>query len=658
MGITRMKKIQIGALREDLPQISKILQELGVIEVTGFTESESGQDAFFKTTADFSNQISEADRRLAEIARALGFLEQIAPVKPNIIEQFSGIKTYVTPKEREQLLAKESRVIELLAELQRCETEISQIQSERAKVTALFETFNLWKDLDLSWEALQGNSTIQIILASVSQPSTEAKAVIESLEVPYYLEVVSENQNGTQFLLSFEREHYHEFQQVLSKINANIVHLPDYGSSVQAKLDELQKELARLDAYEQNVREQVRALNAERPLLQVFYDHNLSEKIRLETLQQLVYSQRCFVMTGWVPAEQLLRVENTLKRNNIRYILEEVEPQPDEEIPTVLRNQKWATPFEYLVHSYSLPQYKEIDPTPIIAPFFFIFFGIAMGDAGYGLVLALICAGLLIKLKMGPMGRRISWMFLISGFGAVIFGLITGSIFSLENINFKLFNPLENPILLLIIALGLGVIQLFLGLFISAYATVREGRWIDALCNQGTLIFFLAMAILVMIKDAVGLSLYSNTLMYLLLIAAASMVLANVRGKKGILGFIGGILGGFYNIYGTIGFFSDILSYSRLMALGLSGGVMGGIMNQLAWMLVEGIPIVGWLLGATVFLFGHCLNLALSLLGAYVHSSRLQYLEFFGKFFEGGGKPFTPLENKQKYTFVINEREA
>ncbi|HPT88497.1 MAG TPA: V-type ATPase 116kDa subunit family protein [Bacillota bacterium] len=653
-----MKKIQIGALQEDLPQLSKILQNLGVIEVTGFAESGPEQGAAFQTSADFSRQIAEMDRRLAEIARALSFFDQIAPVKPNIIEQFAGIKTYITSAEREQFLAKESRLTELMAELQRCETELSQIQAERSKVTALYETFSVWENLDLSWEALQGNSNIQMILASVSMLSAESEAVFKGLGIPYYLEIVSENQNGTQLLLSFEREHYPEIQQILGKINANVVHLPDYGSSVRAKLGELQKELARLDASENGVREKVYALKGERSLLRVFYDYYLSEKTRLESLEQFAYSHRCFMMTGWIQEEQLSQIETALKRNNIRYVMEEIQPEPDEEIPTILKNSKWATPFEYLIHSYSLPQYKEIDPTPIIAPFFFIFFGIAMGDAGYGLILALICAALLVKLKMGPMGRRISWMFLISGFGAVIFGLITGSVLSLENINFGLFNPLENPILLLIIALGLGVVQLFLGLFISAYATIREGRWMDALCNQGTLIFFLAMAILVMIKDAIGLSLYSNTLMYLFLIAAAIMVLANVRGKKGILGFIGGILGGFYNIYGTIGFFSDILSYSRLMALGLSGGVMGGIMNQLAWMLVEGIPIVGWLLGATVFLFGHCLNLALSLLGAYVHSSRLQYLEFFGKFFEGGGKPFTPLENKQKYTFVINEREA
>lgn len=658
MGVSRMKKVQIGALREDLPQLSKILQDLGVIEVTGFTESETDQGAVFKTSADFSKQISEVDRRLAEIARTLGFLDQIAPVKPNMVEQFAGIKTYVTPAERGQFLARESRLTDLLSELQQCETELSRIQAERAKVTTLFETFSLWEGLDLSWESLQGNSSIQMILASVAMTSVETEAAFTSLEHPYYLEVVGENKNETQFLLSFAREHYPEIQQIVSKINANVIHLPDYGVSVRAKLGELQKELARIDGAEKKVREQVLALNAERPLLQIFYDYYLSEKTRLESLGQLAYSERCFAMTGWVLADQVSRIEATLKGKNIRFVMEELEPEPGEEIPTVLHNKKWATPFEYLVQSYSLPQYKEIDPTPIIAPFFFIFFGIAMGDAGYGLILALICAGLLLKLKMGPVGRRISWMFLISGIGAIIFGLITGSVLSLENINIGLFNPLENPILLLIIALGLGVIQLFLGLFISAYATIRDGRWMDALCNQGTLIFFLAMAILVMIKDAVGLTLYSNTLMYLLLIATATMVVANVRGKKGILGFIGGILGGFYNVYGTIGFFSDILSYSRLMALGLSGGVMGGIMNQLAWMLVQGIPLLGWILGAAVFLFGHTLNLALSLLGAYVHSSRLQYLEFFGKFFEGGGKPFTPLENKQKYTFVINEREA
>jgi V/A-type H+-transporting ATPase subunit I len=136
------------------------------------------------------------------------------------------------------------------------------------------------------------------------------------------------------------------------------------------------------------------------------------------------------------------------------------------------------------------------------------------------------------------------------------------------------------------------------------------------------------------------------------------VVISATRGKKGILKKLLAIPGGLYNIYGSIGFFSDVLSYSRLMALGLSGGVMGGIMNQLAWLVIQSVPVIGWIFGGMIFLFGHALNFGLSILGAYVHSSRLQYLEFFGKFYEGGGKPLTPFKTEHKYTFVTNEEEA
>jgi V/A-type H+-transporting ATPase subunit I len=159
-------------------------------------------------------------------------------------------------------------------------------------------------------------------------------------------------------------------------------------------------------------------------------------------------------------------------------------------------------------------------------------------------------------------------------------------------------------------------------------------------------------------KDVIGLKAYATQLNYLLLTAAILMVIGNTYGKKGFVAKLLAIPGGLYSIYNTIGFFSDVLSYSRLMALGLSSGVMGGIMNQLGVQVFNSMPVIGWIFGVAILIFGHALNFALSVLGAYVHSSRLQYLEFFGKFYEGGGRPFTPFHIKPKYTFLINKREA
>jgi V/A-type H+-transporting ATPase subunit I len=193
---------------------------------------------------------------------------------------------------------------------------------------------------------------------------------------------------------------------------------------------------------------------------------------------------------------------------------------------------------------------------------------------------------------------------------------------------------------------------------ISAFLTIRDGRWLEAVANQGTLLFFLTSVLLVLGKDILGWQAYAANLNYLLLAAAVTMVLGNMYGKKGLIAKLLAIPGGLYSIYNTIGFFSDVLSYSRLMALGLSSGVMGGIMNQLAGQVFNSIPVLGWIFGVIILIFGHSLNFALAVLGAYVHSSRLQYLEFFGKFYEGGGRPFLPFTNKFKYTFLVNKKEA
>ena len=206
-------------------------------------------------------------------------------------------------------------------------------------------------------------------------------------------------------------------------------------------------------------------------------------------------------------------------------------------------------------------------------------------------------------------------------------------------------------------ALALGVIQLFLGTILSAVPSVREGRWRDAFFNQGMWLLFLTSGMLLVGKGPLGLGRFGKAVDYLALGSALGVVYSATRDKKGILGKLLGIPAGLFSIYGSIGYYSDILSYSRLMALGLSGGVMAVIINMFARMAAKG-GIIGIILGVLIGVFGHAMNVALGILGAYVHSSRLQFLEFYGKFYEGGGRPFRPLRAERKYTFVVKQKEA
>lgn len=661
MSLAQLKKVEIYGLQEERNHLLKEIQELGLMEVVEYTEedAELSADVFPEPIqVEYSEQSSRVERRLAEIGRAIGFLEQIAPIKPSLVQQFAGVKTYLSKDEFNHLAKTEERLEQVVTDLLKIEQDLSQIQSKKAQLETLVETLKPWRDLDLSADDLEGTANSEIVLGVTEVSVEKIREGLTDLDEPYYLELVNQDQTGTLILLIILRSSHEKVLPLLTTLGVNIVSLPPFESTVATKLVQIEQDLNRLSKTEALLREKASSLNKDRPLLQVCYDSLLSERRRLDISERLAYGKRSFALKGWIVADKLDALKHRLTGAKLNYVLRDEDPAPDEDTPVVLKNNPVVTPFEYLVQSFSYPQAREVDPTPAIAPFFFIFFGMALGDAGYGLFLSLFCAGLLLKLKMGPVGRKLSWMFLLSGISAIGFGLFTGSFLSLSNIQFGVFNPLENPILLLVIALGLGVVQLYFGILISAWGDIKAGRWGDVLWNQGFWLLFLTSVILVLGKDLFGLGNYTSFLNYLLLFTVGGVVVSVTRGKKGILKKLLAIPAGLYNIYGSIGFFSDVLSYSRLMALGLSGGVMGGIMNQLAGLVIQSLPVIGWIFGGIIFIFGHVLNLALSILGAYVHSSRLQYLEFFGKFYEGGGKPLTPFKNEYKYIFVTNKEEA
>ncbi|HYH04439.1 MAG TPA: V-type ATPase 116kDa subunit family protein [Bacillota bacterium] len=657
MALAQFSKIAIFGLQNEREHLLKVLQDSQLVEIAE-TAGEPDEKLFAERIAtELQHSSVQVEKRLAEITRALSFLDLIVPVKPNMVQQFAGIKTYLTPKEFTRILNEEERLQRLVASLARFEQELTQLQTRKVQLQSLADNLTPWQDLDLTYSDLQGSALNRVFLGSTNQPLAEIEANLQEANLSFHLEPVKETGVNTLFVLITPAEQLGSVQTVLARFNVTPATLPPFETTVAAKLEETQREQLKLDKEEGRIREQVRSLEGERKVLQVFYDTLINERNRMEVAEQLTHAERSFYISGWIIASKLTVLEEMLSKVKLHFVIVPTEAEEGEQPPTVLQNNEFISPFEYLVQSFSYPQAHEIDPTASIAPFFFLFFGIALGDAGYGLMLALVCGIFLVKLKLGPVGKKLSWMFLFSGIGAIVVGLLTGSVLSLP-VKFGLFNPLENPILLLVIALGIGLAQLYYGLFISAYYSIREGKWGAALSNQGTLIFFLTSVILVLAKDAIGLMKYGSHLVLLLVFAAIGMVVGNMVGKKGLVAKLVAIPGAFYNMYNTIGFFSDVLSYSRLMALGLSGGVMGGIMNQLAGMVFNSMPVIGWILGAAIFLFGHLLNFALSVLGAYVHSSRLQYLEFFGKFFEGGGRPFTPFGNKPKYTFLVDEREA
>jgi V/A-type H+-transporting ATPase subunit I len=326
------------------------------------------------------------------------------------------------------------------------------------------------------------------------------------------------------------------------------------------------------------------------------------------------------------------------------------DPEPGESFPVALENPPLIQPFEVVTELYSTPDPRSIDPNPYMAPFFFIFFGIMMGDAGYGIIIAALSYFALRKLKLKGTGKKLVMLIMLGGISCVLWGSIFGGWFgnagALLGLPALWFDPINEPLTMLLFCFALGLIQIFAGMGVKAYMNIRQGKIWDAVFDQGLwYVTIIGLVVMAALSQTVG--------QYMALAGAAGLVLTQGRHQKNI---IKKLLSGLLSLYDITGYFSDMLSYSRLFALALSGGVIGTVINQLGLMAAN--SWIGWIIAAVVLAAGHGFNILISVLGAYVHTSRLQYIEFFGRFFESGGRAFRPLRIKTKFIDVYQEEEA
>ena len=355
-------------------------------------------------------------------------------------------------------------------------------------------------------------------------------------------------------------------------------------------------------------------------------------------------------------------VEKSLEEKECCFVSRD--PEEGETVPVLMHNSSMAYPFEAITEMYSLPDYRGVDPTKYFALFYAMFFGIMLSDAGYGIVMAVACFIILKKFSLEGMTYKMIKMFFLCGLSTVFWGALFGGwfgdffqvaakvIFNKEiTIEPIWFNPIEDPTRMLIWSLVFGVIHLFLGMGIHAAMLIKRGRWKDAVFD----VFSWYMVILGGVMWLAGGSISAALVkpgMYITLAGATILILTGGRNKKGI----GKITGGLSSLYSITSYVSDILSYSRLLALGLATGVIASVVNTMGSL--AGGGIWGTIVLLIVFVAGHSFNMAINALGAFVHSSRLQYIEFFGKFYEDGGEEFEPLKKNTKYVRLMNDTDG
>lgn len=650
MAIVEMKKVFLFVHRTEKEEVVRALQSLGLVEIRQVQENPAWEEWKGYLTADGDpEEVNQLENRLSEVKYALDFLARHFPVKKSFVQQFTGSKITLTDEEFATYGAEEDRVQELYRACRKADERFTALRNEETRTRNLLADLAPYRELalplgevgDTKWVSVKVGSVPAADLAGFQERLAEAAP--ETL-----VQVVSQDREQA-FIFLIHLTGRPEVEDLLKEYNWTALSVPANLTDTPARcMTRLEEQLAGYEEERQRILAEVEKLLVERPRLMAYYDHLTLQRDRLAVTESFGSTGQAVLITGWARAADVDRLEKELNQVSKTATLIATEPEEGEVFPVALKNSPLVEPFEAVTNLYSTPSHREIDPTPALAPFFFVFFGIALGDAGYGILLTLLSLFLLKKLQPKGMGEQLLKLLVLGGLATIGFGILSGGWFGdLLPLPPLWFNPVDDPMKMLIFSLILGVIHLYTGMGIQAYRSIKAGKVMDALFDQGFWYLFLTGLPLLAFPPLQGVG------KVMALVGAAGLILTQGRNQKNVFMKL---ISGVGSLYDVTGYLSDVLSYSRLLALGLAGGVIAVAINTMGRMLASA-GAIGLVVMVLLLVGGHIFNLIISALGAFVHTSRLQYIEYFGKFFEGGGKAFTPFQIKTQYVDV-EEREA
>ena len=663
MAAVEMRKLTVIGLNSGRAPFIYELMHLGVVEINAQDGIVSDEDAdwlpdIFRTSN--SADVSRLEGDIIRVSTALEAIEKYDPAKKPLL---------ITRKEmgREAFIAymnqvrtdTERNMDKAIAAYKVINDGKAEINYLRSQITGLQPWVTL--DIPLEMNETEYVSVIHGVTGVKVQSGQLITAVTECVPSAIVQEVGADKQQKY-FSVILLKEEKDALYEALRPFNFSAISMADQkGTPTEAihRYEERIKEIETSIAENEKV---LADLSPARKDIEFLYDLLVTQRDRARIVGEMLSTDTVFYFDGWMPARAQAEVEELLQRYEFYYDIQV--PDAEEEVPVLLHNSSVVTPFEAVTNMYSLPSRKDIDPTTILAPFYFIFFGMMLSDAAYGIILSALCFFVLKKYKPEGTIYKMFKMFFYCGISTFIWGALFGGWFgnfftvaadTLLGKEFAIdplwFNPLEEPMRLLIFSLILGAIHLFIGMGVQAYMYFRDGQAVDAICD----IILWYVLLIGLVLFAVGGSVtpaLSTVGKIMSIVGAVGIFATGGRKKKGIIGKVTGGLGA---LYGITSYLSDILSYSRLLALGLATGVVAQVINTLGSL--AGGGVLGAVILIVALVFGTIFNLAINALGAFVHSCRLQYVEFFGKFYTGGGREFRPFTRKTKYVKIVKDQD-
>lgn len=645
MAIVKMKRVRLIALESDRDALFRRLQRLGCLHLS---EPPADETEWQDLLGREEDQTADRQAKLRQLETALDILRRYAPQKTGLLtpRPMVGEETFLDESDLKEHLALAQAVNDHNAELNRLGVQESRLLAEQAALGP-------WAELDIPVD-LTATRSAEVITGTVPGPvdfeKMQAQLADRVEEAALYR--LSQSSEQQCLLLICHKSAAAEALEVLRGYGFNSGQLKGWQGTVRENARRIEDELQRLRKSKELETEFLVNLGDRQGDLRLAADRITTQLDRENNRSRLLTDRKIFCLRGWVPADSADRLTKLLDEYDCAWELADPTEEEIPEVPVKLKGNAFTRSMNCITEQYSLPAYNGVDPNPVMAPFFILFFGMMMADMAYG-ILMVVGSWLFLK-KKRPADRSFMEMIFWCGISTFIFGALTGGFFGdfipqlCRLINpastFELpalFTPLNDTMMVMIGSMALGVLQIFTGMTVSAVKKTKEGHFADALWDEITWWVILAGLVLMILKiGTVG------GVPVVLVIGGVMLVYGSTRNAKGF-GKVTALVAAVYN--GVTGFFSDILSYVRLMALMLSGSVIAQVFNTLGSTFGNVIVFV------IISLIGNALNLALNLLGCYVHDMRLQFLEFFGRFYRDGGKAFQPLSLQSKNVEIIKE---
>lgn len=644
MIVTLKKTLLVGLLCEQ-EKILSGFQDYGQIQFVG---EHCGQK---------TEPLTAALEKKSEVDFCIEFLSRYrVKTKVSLLRSFDYVLRELDAAAAESLLADSEALSSAIAVVRGYEKRLAEIAAEEKNIEAETQKLQPWRELEVNLDQLCDTKRTAVYIGSVSGRDTQGfRQALSKLSGAAFWQAGSTQDNDC-FLVAVVKdgESLSEWESVSKEFSFSPAELSDKTGRVREIQDDCTAKITALNAE----REEIFAAAAESELLRYF--ENMSDLLSIysELLGATAMSQdtvSCFVMEGWVPEKLQDETKRVIQSLTDSVVMEFYDVEETDTPPSLMQNPKPVSFFEKIVADFSAPDYRDVDPSMLIAVFYSIFFGIMLGDTGYGLLVALAGAFILFCTKAKQSTKKFMGIFFCGGISSMVMGVLFGSYFGTELFPPVLFAPLDETLLMMALCIGLGVAHLFSGYIAKAYRDIKEGRVAAAIFEQGFWMLFIIGLLLLLGSAILGGSLMGEIGKWVTIGSAAVIIISPAAKGKNIFKRIGGGLGTLYNI---TGFLSDALSYTRLFALCLSSGIIASVVNDLAMLPGGPSSIAGFVFMILILLVGHSINLALALLSAYVHTNRLQYVEFLGKFYEGNGETFTPLRRNTEYIKIISSRSS